>query len=166
MDTELTQIGFGGGCHWCTEAVFDVLEGVDKVQQGWIAAEGTNSSYSEAVLVRFDPTRIPLKDLIHIHLLTHSSSSMHRFRKKYRSAIYTFSDHQAFEAKRCLVQLSKDNNAHYVTQVLPFRSFKLNQEKYQQYYLKHADKPFCKTYINPKLAKLRQQYARYLKSSA
>ena len=63
----LTQIGFGGGCHWCTEAVFASLKGVDRVEQGWIASYGDAESFSEAVIVTFNEEQIPLKDLIQIH---------------------------------------------------------------------------------------------------
>jgi len=160
----LTQIGFGGGCHWCTEAVFASLKGVEKVEQGWIASEGDADSFSESVIVTFDAERISLKDLVHIHLLTHSSSSAHKFRQKYRSAVYTFNSEQMSQAKHILAELADENDKEYVTQVLPFKAFKLNDEKYQQYYVKHADKPFCKTYIDPKLATLRQQYAHFVKA--
>ena len=163
-NNRLAQIGFGGGCHWCTEAVFSSLNGVAEVQQGWIASEGKAARLSEAVVVTFDEEKIPLKDLVHIHLLTHSSSSAHKFRKKYRSAVYTFNSKQSSMAQKALAELADENDKNYITQVLPFRSFKLNDERYQQYYLKHADKPFCKTYIDPKLATLRQQYAHHVKT--
>ncbi|GAA4351330.1 peptide-methionine (S)-S-oxide reductase [Kangiella taiwanensis] len=165
MTVKKEHIGFGGGCHWCTEAVFANLKGVSDVKQGWIASDGDASSFSEAVLLRFDPDAIPMKDLIHIHLLTHSSTSMHAFREKYRSAVYTFNPAQASEAKSLIAQLANADDKRYITQVLPFRDFKLNDEKYQQYYLKHADKPFCKTYIDPKLAKLKSRYSRHLKGA-
>ncbi|RDX36878.1 peptide methionine sulfoxide reductase, partial [Kangiella sp. HD9-110m-PIT-SAG07] len=80
LSDKLTQIGFGGGCHWCTETVFASLIGVVEVEQGWIASDGDADSFSEAVIVTFDPQQIPLKDLVQIHLLTHSSSSDHKFR--------------------------------------------------------------------------------------
>ncbi len=86
----LEKIGFGGGCHWCTEAVFQSLKGVEKVEQGWIASEGEASTLSEAVIVHFDTSQISLVLLIEIHLLTHESTSEHSMRKKYRSAIYYF----------------------------------------------------------------------------
>lgn len=165
MHEHLPQIGFGGGCHWCTEAVFASLRGVVDVKQGWIASGGDASSFSEAVLLRYAPETIPLKVLVHIHLLTHSSTSMHAFRKKYRSAVYTFGESQASEVQQIIAQLARETGHNYITQALPFRDFRLNQEKYQQYYLKHADKPFCKTYIEPKLSKLRERYSQHLQDA-
>jgi len=89
-----SKIGFGGGCHWCTEAVFQSLKGVRSVAQGFIASTEKNSSFSEAVIVFYDAAIITLKDLIEIHLHTHNSTSNHRFRKKYRSAVYYFEKRQ------------------------------------------------------------------------
>ena len=91
---DLIKIGFGGGCHWCTESVFQALEGVVKVEQGWIASVNENDSFSEAVIVHFDADLIDLSVLIEIHLNTHSSTSDHELRTKYRSAVYTFSEIQ------------------------------------------------------------------------
>lgn len=88
----MKKIGFGGGCHWCTEAVFQSLKGVKSVAQGWIASEGKASTFSEAVMVAYDPLKIPLKVLVEIHLRTHKSTSNHSMRKKYRSAVYVFND--------------------------------------------------------------------------
>ena len=88
------KIAFGGGCHWCTEAVFQSIKGVLKVEQGFVASTKKNSSFSEAVIVHFEDSKIALKTLIEIHLHTHKSTSNHSMRSKYRSAIYTFSEVQ------------------------------------------------------------------------
>ncbi|RKN29908.1 peptide methionine sulfoxide reductase, partial [Aquimarina sp. AD1] len=88
------KIGLGGGCHWCTEAVFQSLKGITSVEQGYIKSTGNNNSFSEAVIIVFSPEIISLKDLIEIHLLTHKSTSNHSFREKYRSAIYYFKNEQ------------------------------------------------------------------------
>ncbi|MDP5231207.1 MAG: peptide-methionine (S)-S-oxide reductase, partial [Cellulophaga sp.] len=97
--TEIEEIGFGGGCHWCTEAVFQNLKGISNVSQGWIASDKNNTAFSEAVIVEFDSHKIDLKTLIQIHLQTHKSTSNHSMRKKYRSAVYTFSEDQQKQAK-------------------------------------------------------------------
>ena len=78
---ELTKIAFGGGCHWCTEAVFQILIGVVKVQQGWVRSVKENDTFSEAVIVHFNAKKTDLKVLIEIHLLTHKSTSNHSMRK-------------------------------------------------------------------------------------
>ena len=67
------KIALGGGCHWCTEAVFQSLKGVEKVNQGYVASTGENNWFSEAVIVHFNDEIITLKTLIEIHLHTHKS---------------------------------------------------------------------------------------------
>ncbi|NQY05911.1 MAG: peptide-methionine (S)-S-oxide reductase [Flavobacteriaceae bacterium] len=147
----LAKIGFGGGCHWCAEAVFQSLKGVDQVDQGWIGSERENDTLSEAVIVHYDPNRIPLDILIEVHLLTHQSSSNHSMRKKYRSAIYYFDLNTKNRSEKTLDVFQEKYQKQFVTQVLPFKTFKASREEIQNYYKKNPEKPFCQTYIEPKL---------------
>jgi peptide-methionine (S)-S-oxide reductase len=148
------KIGFGGGCHWCTEAVFQSLKGVEKVEQGWVASDGEDSNFSEAVIVYFTPEIISLKTLIEVHLHTHSSTSKHSMRKKYRSAVYYYSIDQKREVERIILDLQEEFDYKLITKVLPFVKFKPSPEEYQNYYLKNPNKPFCQRYIHPKLMKI------------
>ncbi|MDD7915873.1 peptide-methionine (S)-S-oxide reductase [Polaribacter ponticola] len=157
---ELTKIAFGGGCHWCTEAVFQSLIGVDKVQQGWVASTEKNNTFSEAVIVHFHPDKIALKTLIEIHLLTHKSTSNHSMRTKYRSAIYYFSNLQKEESLDIISKLQANFNDKIITKTLSFNSFKPNTVEFQNYYQSNPDKPFCKNYINPKLKFLLQKFSK------
>jgi peptide-methionine (S)-S-oxide reductase len=84
------RIGFGGGGHWCTEAYFRSLKGVESVEQGWISAASPNNEFSEAVIVYYDLPVIFLKVLIAIHLHTHTATKKHALREKYQSAVYFF----------------------------------------------------------------------------
>ncbi len=145
------KVGLGGSCHWCTEAIFQSLKGVLHVSQGWIASDDHPARFSEAVVVEFDAVRISLPTLIEIHLHTHSCTSNHAMRSKYRSAIYTFSDEQFSCANQAIDKLQTDFDQSIITEVIPFGRFKLNDEKYLGYYSKDPDKPFCKTFIKPKL---------------
>lgn len=120
----LKKIALGGGCHWCTEAIFQSLKGVEKVEQGYVASTAKESSLSEAVIVNFNPNKISLKPLIEIHLYTHKSTSNHSMRSKYRSAIYTFSKEQADESMQILEELNHQFDQKLITQVLPFGHFK------------------------------------------
>ena len=150
----LYRLGLGGGCHWCTEAVFASLTGVKSVKQGWISSTEPYTEFSEAVLVEFNEDEISLKDLIEIHLNTHSSTSNHSMRQKYRSAVYVMSKEDAVQVSIVLDDLQTNFEQSLVTQVLPFKAFKINEEDYQDYYYKNPDKPFCQTYIKPKLEKV------------
>ena len=155
---ELTKIAFGGGCHWCTEAVFQSLIGVEKVEQGWIASTEKNNTFSEAVIVHFSAEKIKLKTLIEIHLLTHKSTSNHSMRNKYRSAIYYFSKNQQVESEKILDKLQSNFKNKIITQVLKFDQFKPSEKEFQNYYKSNPQKPFCKTYINPKLKFLLKKF--------
>lgn len=157
--TAIKKIGFGGGCHWCTEAVFQSLKGVQQVEQGWIASTGTNYTFSEAVIVHFDPTKIDLDVLTQIHLYTHSCTSQHTMRNKYRSAVYTFKVEQEKQASKVIETMQSQFDKPIITQVLPFMDFKLNEEKYQDYYQKNRENQFCQTYINPKFRILMQRFS-------
>lgn len=155
----IKKAGFGGGCHWCTEAVFAALTGVNSVRQGWISSNGEDTALSEGVLIEFDTRKIDFAVLIAIHLHTHSATSHHSMRGKYRSAVYTFSDEDSSTAKAAIQQLQKDFEKPVITRVLPFCDFRINREESLNYYFSDPDRPFCQTYINPKLKMLLQQFA-------
>ncbi|MGJ8745344.1 peptide-methionine (S)-S-oxide reductase [Polaribacter sp.] len=162
---ELTKIAFGGGCHWCTEAVFQSLIGVEKVAQGWVSSTAKNKPFSEAVIVYFNMEKIDLKTLIEIHLVTHKSTSNHAMRTKYRSAIYYFSHQQKIEILQIVTKLQKSFKEKIITKTLEFKDFKPSTAAFQNYYQSNPDKPFCKNYINPKLKFLVQQFSKSIDSS-
>lgn len=159
---ELEKIGFGGGCHWCTEAVFQSLKGVHNVEQGWIASKGKNFAFSEAVTLGYDSNSIPLEVLLEIHLHTHKSTSEHSMREKYRSAIYVFNDKQEADVRTKLKVLQEKFGNKLITQVLHFSEFKPSREQIKNYFYKNPKKPFCETFINPKLQFLLKEYSGYV----
>jgi len=162
MDAGIKTIGFGGGCHWCTEAVFQTLRGVETVEQGFIKSEAPHDSWSEAVRLNFNPEMVPLSVLVAIHLRTHSSQSNHTFRGKYRSAVYVISDSQRTQVEAILKDEGKEFDYPLVTQILPMKEFKPSPDVFKDYYKTDPQRPFCKAYIDPKLTKLRRDYANYL----
>lgn len=157
-----TKIALGGGCHWCTEAVFQSLKGVDKVEQGYVSSLNQNNTFSEAVIIHFYEDVIPLEVLIEIHLHTHKSTSNHSMRDKYRSAIYTFSEAQEMEAITVLKSFNNTFEKTIITEILPFSEFKASREAIQNYYKKNPEKPFCKQFINPKLKLLLDKFSKYV----
>lgn len=159
----MNKIGFGGGCHWCTEAIFQSLHGVENVEQGWITSTSPFDTYSEGVIVHYG-NDIPLDTLIEVHLLTHSSTSLHSMRKKYRSAVYYFNVEDKHVIEEAIRRIELDKETCYITQVLPFVTFKENTESYLNYYKKNKQAPFCQTYIDPKLRILREKFGRQLKN--
>jgi len=158
------KVAFGGGCHWCTEAIFQTLKGVSHVEQGWVSSTLFEAKeFSEAVIVHFDATQISLDTLIEIHLSTHNATSNHDFRKKYRSAVYTFSEAQQKEAQNILEIKQEFFEKPLVTKVYPFGAFRLNEEKYLNYYKSNPQKPFCKVRIEPKLRVLLEEFSECVK---
>jgi peptide-methionine (S)-S-oxide reductase len=157
----IKKIGLGGSCHWCTEAIFQSLKGVEKVDQGWISSFEAQT-LSEAVIVHFHHDVIALKILIEIHLRTHSSASDHSMREKYRSAIYAFNEDQFEHSSEIILEFEKQSPLPLITEVHHFDHFKLNTENYLDYYRKSPEKPFCRNVIDPKLRELRREYGAYV----
>ncbi|WAC01788.1 peptide-methionine (S)-S-oxide reductase [Lacinutrix neustonica] len=155
-------MAFGGGCHWCTEAVFQSLKGVIVVEQGFVASVNENSSFSEAVIVHYDPDVISLPILTEVHLLTHNSTSQHSMRKKYRSAVYVYSGIEIRKVKVIFKKLQSQFNEPIITEVLFFKAFKPSEEQFKNYYFNNPKKPFCRTFIEPKLKMLLQQFPKYV----
>jgi peptide-methionine (S)-S-oxide reductase len=162
MTAAPNKIGLGGGCHWCTEGVFESLIGITKVEQGWIASNGEHADFSEAIEVSFDSTVISLSDLIEIHLYTHASTSNHSMRSKYRSAIYAYDEVQFKQSLDIINSLRANFDKALVTQVYAFKRFKQNKLELRDYFYTSPDRPFCQTYIQPKLKLLLARFNRYV----
>ena len=159
MYVKTHKTALGGGCHWCTEAVYQSLKGVEKVEQGYVSSTGENSTFSEAVVVHFNPEKVSLHTLIEIHLYTHKSTSDHSMRDKYRSAIYVFTKEQKIEAQLIIDGFQKAFDYNLVTRILPFERFKFSRKQIQNYYYSNPQKPFCETFINPKLKLLLDKFS-------
>lgn len=148
----MTQaVGFGGGCHWCTEAVFEAIAGVTQVEQGWITSVPPDEAESEAVRVQFDAAVIDLRALIRVHLQTHASTSNHTLRSRYRSAVYTTSPAQQQQVTDLLAELQAEFPAPLVTRALPLAAFRSSPPRYRHYYARRPEAPFCQRHIAPKL---------------
>jgi len=156
------RIGFGGGCHWCTEAVFSVLRGVSDVAQGFIRSASPDDSYSEAVIVTYDPSQISPTDLTRVHLATHASTANHSMRGKYRSAVYADDAATLQAARAALATLQADYTLPLVTRALPLAGFRASDPRFHDYYKTDPQRPFCIRYIDPKLALLRRDHASLL----
>ena len=146
----------GGGCHWCTEAVFQAFRGMAEVEQGFARSVAPYDAWSEAVRVRWDADALPLEVLLEAHLRTHSSTSAHSLRGKYRSAVYV--EDEGEEVGEMLARLQAGFGKPLVTQVLPLAGFKLNDARWRNYYVSDPERPFCRTHIDPKLRVLRERF--------
>lgn len=117
-------------------------------------------------MVTFDPVTLPMDVLIEIHLRTHASTSHHKMRGKYRSAVYVCDAATGVTAAGVLRDLQKHFDDSLVTQVLSLAAFKPSDVRFWNYYLNGPERPFCKTYIDPKLALLREEFSSVLRAEA
>jgi len=155
---QMDKIGFGGGCHWCTEAVFQSIKGVNKVLQGYIATSEDPGTFYEGILIYFNSEIIDLEKLIEIHLKTHKSTSNHSMRNKYLSAVYTFNYLQQKNARSILERFQKKSQKKIITRVILFGSFRKSREQIRNYYRTDPQRPFCKVYIEPKIELLKKSF--------
>ncbi|HEU4344573.1 MAG TPA: peptide-methionine (S)-S-oxide reductase MsrA [Candidatus Binatia bacterium] len=180
-DTTSHVAVFGGGCFWCTEAVFDELHGVISVMPGYAGGTTRNPTYeevcgggtghAEVIRVEFDPTRIQFKDLLTVFFATHDPTTLNRqgndVGTQYRSTVFYTNEEQKREAENFIKELG-DSNAFknpIVTTVEPLGAFYAAEDYHQKYYANNPYQPYCQVTIPPKLQKLHKQFTALLKSN-
>jgi peptide-methionine (S)-S-oxide reductase len=163
----------GGGCFWCTEAVFLAVRGVYAVESGY--ADGNtlnptyetictgNTGYAEVVKIQFDPAVISYEQLLHIFFYTHDATTLNRqgndIGTQYRSIVLTLSDEQAATAQAVLKKIQAGTTAKIVTQIKlysPDVLYYRAEEYHQNYYTQHPHQGYCAALITPKLAKFKK----------
>ena len=159
IDNAVKKIGLSGSCYWCTEAIFLSLRGVTKVEQGWLSSFADDDWFSEGIIVTYMPDVLSLKNLIAIHLHTHSSTKVHSMRDKYRSAVYAMEPYQNTEIKHNLALLQDEFELPLITRAYTFNQFKPSDGSMQNYYYSDPQRPFCENIITPKLKKLFASHA-------
>lgn len=162
MHNKEQQLGLSGSCYWCIEAIFLSLNGVTKVEQGWISSFAPQDWFTEGIIVTYQPEIIALPDLIAIHLHTHSSTKNHALRDRYRSGVYAMRKQQITVIEQSLTQLQREFNAPLITQAYLFNQFKPSDESIQNYYYSDPSKPFCENVITPKLQKLLASHGEFV----
>ncbi len=176
-ETKLATLG--GGCFWCTEAVFVELEGVQKVTSGYAGSPVESPTYeqvctgrtghAEVVQVAYDPATIGYEDLLDVFFATHDPTTLNRqgadAGTQYRSVIFTHDDQQREIAESKIRSLNDEHlfPGPIVTQVEPLSRFWPAEDYHQGYFAGHASQPYCQAVINPKLTKLRQKFAARLR---
>lgn len=169
----------GGGCFWCTEAVFLRLNGVVKVVPGYAGGILPNPSYeaictgttghAEVIQVIFDPKLIALKTILTVFWATHDPTTLNRqgadVGPQYRSSIFYTSLAQGDQAKDMKDQLTqaKIYPNPLVTEITPFSNFYPAEQYHHDYYALHGQQPYCQFVVRPKVEKLQQLFAELLK---
>jgi peptide-methionine (S)-S-oxide reductase len=172
---------FGGGCFWCTEAVFGQLKGVVSVMPGYAGGTIANPTYeqvctgktghAEVTRVEYDPAQISYHDLLVVFFATHDPTSLNRqgadVGTEYRSVIFYTTDDQKRDAEAMIEQLNNSDPAgkRIVTEVVPLKAFYEAEDYHQEYYRNNSLAPYCQIFIDPKLRKLHKQFSALLKSS-
>lgn len=178
-DTEVATVG--GGCFWCTEAVFSELEGVRSVLPGYSGGTVAHPSYeqvctgrtghAEVVQVTFDPSRLSYHDLLVIFLTTHDPTSLNRqgndVGPQYRSVIFYHSPSQKATAEEVVRELESEHlwKRKIVTEIVPYSEFYPAEEYHREYFRRNPWAGYCQAVIAPKVAKFRKQYASRLRAS-
>ena len=168
-----------GGCFWCTEAVFSIVRGVEKVKPGYTGGSVPNPTYeqvstgttghTEAAQVTFNPNIVSFREILEIFFATHDPTTLNRqgsdVGTQYRSAIFYHNQAQKAVAENVIAELAKEGiwNAPIVTQVEPLKAFYKAETYHKDYYKKHPNQPYCQQVITPKLAKLQQRFLGKLK---
>jgi len=167
---------FGGGCFWCTEAVFDELRGVFSVMPGYAGGTVPDPTYdqvssgetghAEVVRLKFDPKVISYDDLLTVFFATHDPTTPNRqgndVGPQYRSIILYTTETQKRDAEAFLSELNKDG-APAVTEVAPLEQFYPAEEYHRDYYKNNSSQTYCQLVISPKLEKLKKRYNELLK---
>ncbi|PIB26287.1 peptide-methionine (S)-S-oxide reductase MsrA [Maribacter sp. 4G9] len=176
--TNLDSITVGGGCFWCTEAVFQEVKGVQTVISGYTGGNAPGkptyreicsglTGHAEVVKISYDPTIITLYDLLQIFMTTHDPTTLNRqgadVGTQYRSVIYYRDDYQKKIAENILADVAPLYENPIVTEVSPIGIFYEAEDYHQDYYKNNGSQGYCQVVINPKLAKLRKLHATKIK---
>lgn len=172
-DSELATLG--GGCFWCTEAVFLDVEGVLAVESGYCNGQVLNPSYEqvcsgdtghvEVVRVSFDPQRITFRELLEIFFVVHDPTTPNRqgndVGTQYRSGIYTHGDEQDRIARAVIAELQASGavRGKVVTEVTPERNYWRAEAYHQNYFAQHPGQGYCAFVVAPKVEKFRKTFA-------
>lgn len=180
IDEELNKevVIFGGGCFWCTEAVFKILKGIISVTPGYAGGKKENPIYeevitgktghAEVVRVEYDTRYISFDDLLTVFFATHDPTTLNRqgadVGEQYRSIILYTTDRQKEKAKRFIERLNRSSKIgkRIVTQVNRLGTFYDAETEQKNYYRNHSASAYCQTVINPKLEKVKEKFAKLL----
>ena len=171
---------FGGGCFWCTEAVYAEIRGVKSVTSGYTGGRIPNPNYkqvcsgltghAEAVEIEYDPAVVPYEKLLEIFFATHDPTTLNRqgadVGTQYRSAIFYHDDTQREIAKNVIEKLneSKVFPSPIVTTLEKAKVFYAAESYHQDYFANNGYQPYCQAVVAPKVAKVRKVFKELLKS--
>jgi peptide-methionine (S)-S-oxide reductase len=175
MASELATVG--GGCFWCTEAVFERVKGVSKVVSGYTGGHVPNPTYeqvcdkttghAEVIQVTFDPVVVSYRQILEIFFATHDPTTPNRqgadVGPQYRSAVFTHSDEQKRVAELVIAELNQTvYGGKIVTEVTPLDVFYPAEDYHQGFYRNNPGQGYCVAVVGPKVAKFRKRFEHLL----
>lgn len=170
---------FGGGCFWCTEAVFLRLKGVLGVESGYSGGKTQNPTYkqvcdgdtghAEVIQVRYDPQQVSYEALLEVFFATHDPTTKDQqgadVGTQYRSVILTHDDEQrrTAEAVKKRLDASKKFSAPIVTEIVPFERFWKAEAYHQDFFAQNPNQGYCRAVVSPKVKKFEEHFSDKLK---
>ncbi|TPN88702.1 peptide-methionine (S)-S-oxide reductase MsrA [Aquimarina algicola] len=168
-----------GGCFWCTEAVFQRIEGVEKVTSGYTGGTIRNPAYreittgrtghAEAIKIEYNPSKITYRELLEVFFATHDPTTLNRQGAdrgtQYRSAIFYINEQQELIAEDIIAELNAEGifDDPIVTEIKPLVEFYNAEDYHQDYYNQNSSQGYCQFVIHPKLEKLNTVFKEKLK---
>jgi peptide-methionine (S)-S-oxide reductase len=167
------QATFGGGCFWCTEAVYEHLDGVTSVVAGYAGGTVPNPTYeavstgrtghAEVIQITYDPARVSYEHLLELFWQAHDPTTLNRqgadAGTQYRSIILYHNEEQRRIAERSKAAAQKNFDSPIVTEIVPLKTFYKAEDYHQDYFAKNPNAPYCIFVIKPKLDKLQKSEA-------
>jgi len=179
MKTEVAV--FGGGCFWCTEAVFKELKGVISVIPGYAGGNTENPTYervstgetghAEVTRIEFDSSLITFHDLLTVFFATHDPTTLNRqgndVGTQYRSVVLYSIPQQKEQTEKFIAELDETHKDHpIVTEVKPLEKFYEAEDYHKDYFANNPDKAYCQLIVSPKVEKVQQKFAELLKRNS
>ncbi len=177
-NTETTVLG--GGCFWCLEAVYEQIEGIESVTNGYSGGHvdvptyeqvcSETTGHAEVVEVVFDFEKISYKEVIGIFFAIHDPTTLNRqgydIGSSYRSVIFYSNAEQKLIAEETIEDIERSEiwKNPVVTEITKFEKFYKAEDYHQKYYMRNTNQPYCQVVISPKLAKIRRDYLTRFKS--
>ncbi len=174
------MVVFGGGCFWCTEAIFTELRGVISFMPGYAGGTVPNPSYdqvcngntghAEAIKIVFDPSQVSFHDLLTVFFATHDPTTLNRqgsdVGTQYRSIVLYTTEEQKQQTEAFIKKLNESDpkGKPVVTEVKPLDIFYDAESYHRDYFKNNARQPYCQVIIEPKVQKLQKQFAELLKT--
>ena len=177
--SSLQTITLGGGCFWCTEAVYEQVHGVASVVSGYCNGHVDAPTYEqvctgrtghvEAVRVRFDPAQVSLREILEVFFVVHDPTTLNRqgndVGTQYRSGIYWHTPEQAEVAREVLAEVQAASGGRVVTELEPEARWSDAEAYHQHYFARNPNQGYCAVVVGPKVEKFRKTFARLARAA-